>query len=94
VGEKKPNAWGLYDMHGNVWEWCWDWCDGGYYARSPTDDPTGPAGGSYHLSRGGGWIYPAEFCRSACRYGPGIREYTLGFRVALVPASGGQVNVP
>ena len=67
VGEKKPNAWGLYDMHGNVWEWCQDWYDDGYYANSPTDDPTGPLTGSSRVIRGGGWDYPAGYCRSAYR---------------------------
>jgi len=86
VGEKKPNAWGLYDMHGNVWELCQDWYDAGYYANSPTDDPTGPVTGPYHVSRGGSWVYPAEFCRSAYRYGPGTRNIALGLRVSLIPA--------
>ena len=88
VGEKKPNAWGLYDVHGNVWEWCQDRYDGGYYAKSPMDDPTGPTGGSSRVIRGGGWLNPAGRCRSAYRYGnrPGYRSYTLGLRVSLVPA--------
>jgi formylglycine-generating enzyme required for sulfatase activity len=86
VGEKKPNAWGLFDMYGNVWELCQDWYDGGYYAKSPTNDPKGPAMGSNRVSRGGGWVYPAEFCRSAYRNGPGTTNYAVGLRVSLVPA--------
>ncbi len=86
VGEKKANAWGLYDMHGNTWELCQDWYDGKYYANSPTDDPRGPATGSCRVSRGGGCVDPAGFCRSAYRYGPGITDSTLGLRLALIPA--------
>ena len=71
VGEKKPNAWGLYDMHGNVWEWCQDRYDDGYYAKSPMDDPTGPTGGSNRVLRGGSWYFPVWFCRSAFRSGAG-----------------------
>jgi formylglycine-generating enzyme required for sulfatase activity len=88
VGEKKPNAWGLYDMHGNVWEWCADWWDPGYYANSPPDDPTGPARGSERVLRGGCWSLLAGSCRSAYRYGlPAVRRSdSVGFRVARVAA--------
>ncbi len=85
VGEKKPNAWGLYDMHGSVLEWCQDACEAGsedgYYAHSPTDDPTGPATAWGHAARGGGW--PSAYrvgTQSVCR------DEILGFRAALVAA--------
>jgi formylglycine-generating enzyme required for sulfatase activity len=88
VGEKKPNAWGLYDMHGNVWEWCQDRYDEGYYAHSPVDDPIGPTVGSAHMVRGGCFRSPAANCRSAFRGGrkqeTDNRDH--GFRVSLVPA--------
>ncbi len=67
VGSFKSNPWGLYDMHGNVWEWCSDWYDKDYNGNSRSIDPTGPASGTYHVLRGGSWQYGLRNCRSANR---------------------------
>ena len=85
VGTKKPNAWGLYDMHGNVWEWCADWYDD---SLSGGTDPSGPSSGVRRVLRGGSWINRAALCRAALRNRgtPGTRSDLLGFRPALVPS--------
>ena len=87
VGQKKPNAWGLYDMHGNVLEWCSDWHGYKYYGESPASDPTGLASGWLRVHRGGSWSNTPADCRSANRSvnSPGDRHDSLGFRSALVP---------
>ena len=81
VGMKKANAWGLYDMRGNVWEWAQDWKDS--YGSLAITDPRGPASGSGRVLRGGSWGDDAQFARSALRHddSPGYRDGNLGFRL-------------
>jgi formylglycine-generating enzyme required for sulfatase activity len=86
VGTKPPNEWGLFDMHGNVWQWCRDWFKA--YPGGAVTDPTGAPTGLFRVIRGGSWDYDAAFCRYAFRRNdfPDERDINVGFRLALVPA--------
>ena len=91
VGSYPPNAWGLCDMHGNVWEWCQDWWGEDYYEECKkqgiVENPTGPNSGSPRVIRGGCWFSNARYCRSAARAddSPGDRGGNVGFRLVFVP---------
>ena len=87
MGGKQPNAWGLHDMHGNVWEWCWDWYGGNYYEQfveKRAKNPTGSDSAGGRVLRGGSWRYDEVLCRTSNRYWnyPGSWDDFLGFRLA------------
>jgi len=88
VGQNPPNAWGLYDMHGNVWQWCQDWYD--LHPGGSQTDPQGPSVGTFRILRGGSWLDDPAFCRAACRISdnPTADDHNgYGFRLVLAPGS-------
>ncbi|MFA7005987.1 MAG: SUMF1/EgtB/PvdO family nonheme iron enzyme [Verrucomicrobiia bacterium] len=99
VARKKPNAWGLFDLHGNVAEWCNDFYDATYYPKSPSANPRGPDDGERYVLRGGAWNSAAERCRSAARRyeSPGFQDAcfardAIGFRCVRQPAAAAAVR--
>jgi formylglycine-generating enzyme required for sulfatase activity len=96
VGQKKPNAWGLYDVHGNLFEWCADWYGNDYYKSSPASDPAGPASGAMHLDRGGCWQSLAAGCCAGYRNTNSPRpDCLIGLRVmGTFPAGWEQQALP
>ncbi len=83
VGQKQPNPWGLYDMCGNVWQWCHDFYQVDYYSEAPRQDPRGPTAGETRVVRGGAWRFSAESCRSGYRYNenPGYADVCFGYDI-------------
>ena len=87
VGQKQTNELGLFDMTGNVWEWCDDWYAQDYYQGSPASNPKGPSSGSLRVGRGGSCLDFGRYCRPGFRgsFTPGSRGINLGFRIVFVP---------
>ena len=87
VGTKNPNAWGLYDMSGNIWEWCADYYESNYYSKSPSANPKGPQSGNERIARGGSWVFGASDIRISRReyIDPIYKDNNIGFRLARTP---------
>lgn len=87
IGTKSANGLGIYDMSGNVWEWCNDWYDSDYYKTSPVNNPAGPTSGSERVTRGGAWRELDRYSKTTTRtkYTPSKNSNNLGFRLVFAP---------